>query len=55
MTLIVAATKCDKLKRSERAKAVASFGPLGIEPILCSVTDGEGIEELRKRILRIAV
>ena len=54
LTLIVAATKCDKLKRSERAKAVASFGPLGIEPILCSVTDGEGIEELRKRILKLA-
>jgi GTP-binding protein len=54
LTLIVAATKCDKLKRSERAKAVAAFVPLGIEPILCSVTDGEGIEELRRRILRLA-
>ena len=54
LTLIVAATKCDKLKRSERGKAVAAFASLGIEPILCSATDGEGIEELRKRILRIA-
>ena len=53
LELIVAATKCDKLKRSERAKAVASFAPLGIAPILCSSTDGEGIEELRKRILKM--
>ncbi len=53
LTLIVVATKCDKLKRSERARAISTFTPLNIEPILCSVTDGEGIEELRKRILRI--
>lgn len=54
LTLIVAATKCDKLKRSERAGAIATFAPLGLEPILCSVTDGEGIEELRRRILKLA-
>jgi GTP-binding protein len=54
LTLIVAATKCDKLNRSERAKAVSAFAPLGIEPVLCSVTDGEGIEELRRRILKLA-
>jgi GTP-binding protein len=54
LTLIVVATKCDKLKRSERAKAIASFAPLGLEPILCSATDGEGIEELRRRILKLA-
>ena len=52
--LIVVATKCDKLKRSERARSIASFAPLGIEPILCSATDGEGIEELRRRILKLA-
>jgi GTP-binding protein len=54
LVLIVAATKCDKLKRSERARAITSFAPLGIEPILCSATDGEGIEELRRRILKLA-
>jgi len=54
LSLIVAATKCDKLKRSERAKAVAAFAPFGIEPILCSATDGEGIEELRRRIRKLA-
>src|ERR1019366_5422640 len=37
LVLIVVATKCDKLKRSERARAVAAFKPLNLEPILCSV------------------
>ncbi|HLI78380.1 MAG TPA: ribosome biogenesis GTP-binding protein YihA/YsxC [Candidatus Binataceae bacterium] len=54
LVLIVVATKCDKLKRSERARAIAAFAPLGIEPILCSATEGEGIEELRRRILKLA-
>jgi GTP-binding protein len=54
LVLIVVATKCDKLKRSERSRAVAAFAPLNLEPILCSVTDGEGIEELRRRILKLA-
>jgi GTP-binding protein len=48
--LIAVATKCDKLRRSERAAALARFKPLGIEPILCSALDGEGIDELRRRI-----
>lgn len=54
LTLIVAATKCDKLKRSERARAIAAFAPLETPPILCSTLDGEGIEELRRRILALA-
>jgi GTP-binding protein len=54
LILILVATKCDKLKRSERAHAIAAFKPLDLEPILCSVTDGEGIEELRRRILKLA-
>ena len=53
LELIVAATKCDKLKRSERATAIKSFAPLAIDPILCSVLDEEGIEELRRRILKV--
>ena len=32
--LIAVATKCDKLRRSERAAALARFKPLGVEPIL---------------------
>ena len=48
--LIAVATKCDKLRRSERAPALARFRPLGVEPILCSTLDGEGVDELRRRI-----
>ncbi|HEY2525431.1 MAG TPA: ribosome biogenesis GTP-binding protein YihA/YsxC [Candidatus Binataceae bacterium] len=48
--LIAVATKCDKLRRSERAAAAARFKPLGVEPIFCSAPDGEGIDELRRRI-----
>jgi GTP-binding protein len=48
--LIVVATKCDKLRRSERSAALARFKTLGIEPILCSALRGEGIDELRRRI-----
>jgi GTP-binding protein len=52
--LIVAATKCDKLKRSERAAALKRFEPMKILPALCSAVSGEGIEELRRRILMCA-
>jgi GTP-binding protein len=48
--LIAVATKCDKLRRSERAAALARFKRLGMEPILCSALDGEGIDELRRMI-----
>src|SRR5258708_119868 len=52
--LIPVATKCDKLRRSERAAALARFKPLGIEPILCSALRGEGIDDLRRRIAECA-
>ena len=48
--LIAVATKCDKLRRAERAAAAARFEPLRVAPILCSALDGEGIDELRRRI-----
>ncbi len=51
LNLIVAATKADKLRRSERAAAIRQFAPLRVAPILCSAHDGEGIEELRLKIL----
>jgi GTP-binding protein len=54
LALIAVATKCDKLKRSQRARTIATFKPLNLEPILCSVTDGEGMDELRRRILKFA-
>jgi GTP-binding protein len=50
---VVVATKCDKLRRSERAAAVARFTKLGIEPIICSAQSGEGMEALRRRIMAI--
>jgi len=52
--LIAVATKSDKLRRSERAAAIARFKPLGIEPILCSALSGEGMDDLRRRIIACA-
>jgi GTP-binding protein len=49
--LIVAATKADKLRRSERLRAIKQFEMLGAEPIMCSALSGEGLDELRERIL----
>jgi len=54
LTLFVAATKCDKLKRSERAAAMARMSLLEAEAILCSAQTGEGIDVLRRRILAFA-
>ena len=54
LVLTIAATKCDKLKRSERAAAIAAMGPLGTDPILCSAETGEGIDAIRRRILSVA-
>jgi GTP-binding protein EngB required for normal cell division len=51
LTLFAVATKCDKLKRSERPAALARMRVLEAEPILCSVHTGEGIELLRRRVL----
>ncbi|HKN01130.1 MAG TPA: ribosome biogenesis GTP-binding protein YihA/YsxC [Candidatus Binataceae bacterium] len=50
LALLVAATKCDKLKRSERADAIAKMKALEAEPILCSAVTGENIDVLRRRI-----
>ena len=54
LMLFVAATKCDKLKRSERAAATAKMNKLKAEAILCSAHTGEGIDILRRRILAFA-
>jgi GTP-binding protein len=51
IALIVAATKCDKLRSSERAAATERFTPFGLEPMMCSAKSGEKIDELRHRIL----
>jgi GTP-binding protein len=52
--LMVAATKTDKLSRGQRAAALERLRMLGTEPIMCSVADGEGIDELRRRVLQYA-
>lgn len=49
--VIAVATKCDKLRRSERAAALKRFDPMGVRPIFSSATSGEGIDELRRRML----
>ncbi len=50
LELVVAATKCDKLARSQRAPALGRFAPLAAQPIVCSAQTREGIDELRRRI-----
>ena len=52
--VIPVATKIDKLRRSERAAALARFEQMPGAPIFTSATSSEGIEELRRRILGIA-
>ena len=51
--VIPVATKVDKLRRSERAAALARFEPMPGVPIFTSSTSGEGIEDLRRRILAV--
>jgi 50S ribosomal subunit-associated GTPase HflX len=51
--VIPVATKVDKLRRSERAVALARFAQIPGAPIFPSATSNEGIEELRRRILGI--
>ena len=51
--VIPVATKVDKLRRSERAASLARFELMPGAPIFCSVTSGEGIDELRRRILAV--
>jgi GTP-binding protein len=52
--VIPVATKIDKLRRSERAAALARFEQMPGAPIFTSATSSEGIEDLRRRILGIA-
>jgi len=54
LELIVVATKCDKIRNAQRPEVYRRFAALGTEPILCSSFDGEGLGELRRRILECA-
>jgi GTP-binding protein len=51
--VIPVATKIDKLRRSERLAALGRFELMPGAPIFSSATSGEGIDELRRRILAI--
>ncbi len=51
--VIVVATKCDKLRNSERATALQRFRVAGIEPLMVSAQSGEGLDTLRRRILAL--
>jgi GTP-binding protein len=51
LEVIVAATKWDKLRNSQRGAALRRFTAIGVEPIPCSALDGEGIEALLDRLL----
>jgi GTP-binding protein len=53
LELIVVATKADKLRSAGRARALRRFESAGMTPIMCSVNDGEGVEELRRRIVAL--
>ncbi len=54
LEVIVVATKWDKLRNSQRGPAFRSFAPIGVEPVPCSAVDGEGIENLRRRLVELA-
>ena len=51
--VIPVATKVDKLRRSERAEALARFAQMPGALIFTSATSSEGIEDLRRRILAV--
>ena len=53
--LIIVATKWDKLRSAEHRSALRRFEAMGITPLICSSVTGEGIEQLRREILRVAL
>lgn len=54
LELIVVATKSDKIRNTERPEIARRFAGLPPPPIMCSSFDGEGLDELRGRILDCA-
>jgi GTP-binding protein len=54
LELVIAATKTDKLRRTERLAALKRFANFGLVPVMCSAHSGEGIDELRRRIVTVA-
>jgi len=51
---IVVATKSDKIRNAERPEIAQRFAALATAPIMCSAFDGEGLAQLRGRILDCA-
>lgn len=51
---IVVATKSDKIRNAARPEIPRRFAALATAPIMCSAFDGEGLGELRGRILDCA-
>jgi GTP-binding protein len=54
LELVIAATKADKIRRSERSEMMRRFEPLNAPIFPCSVLDGEGIETLRRRLFNVS-
>jgi len=53
LELVVAVTKADKIRRSERAAMLRLFEPLNAPIFPCSATDGEGLDALRHRLFKV--
>lgn len=53
LELIVAVTKADKIRRSERAAMLRLFEPLNAPVFPCSAADGEGLDALRHRLFKV--
>jgi GTP-binding protein len=52
--LLLVATKCDKLKPTDRGPALRRFEVMRTAPLVCSALTGEGIDQLRREVLRLA-
>ncbi|HEY2107602.1 MAG TPA: ribosome biogenesis GTP-binding protein YihA/YsxC [Candidatus Binataceae bacterium] len=54
LELVIAITKADKLRRSERAATLRRVEPLNAPIFPCSAANGEGLEPLRLRLFKIS-
>jgi GTP-binding protein len=54
LSAIVVATKSDKVRPGQRPAALKRFAAHGIDPVLCSTLNGEGIVTLRRQIMAFA-
>jgi GTP-binding protein len=53
LELVVAATKADKIRRSERSAMVRRLESLNAPVFPCSAADGEGLDALRHRLFKV--